>query len=170
MYYQASNSQTDSDLHAHCVSTIHENIEIPFGPSDHEQNRESFVPLNTHIHQHNHKQSAYIDSQCTVTEPHISIQSSSYNESDDIESNSHFEQTYSQTVDTSVHSINTNSFLTFNPDNPHTSTSQSPPIGHESHENGERGQTDDHNRDVDDVENDEPSETCKEVGNISGDG
>lgn len=104
--------------------------------------------------------------QHTIAEPHISIRSSSNDEFNVIESNSNFHQTCNEVGDTSNHSINTNSFLTFNHDNSHANTSKSPLIGNEMPEIGE------HEEDRDSYQNesydgdDETTDACEEVGNF----
>lgn len=172
-YYETSNIQTETELHDCFVDAIVENVEYLVPSQDHEQNHETFHIPNDN-HQHNHKQNANVDSLYTITEPHISIQSSSKNESDDNKSNSNFHQNITHVGDTSIHSINLNSFLTFNHDNSYANTSASPSIGNDTNdENGERDRnscpSENHNRDVEDV-NDESSDTCEEVGNINGGG
>lgn len=112
--------------------------------------------------------------QHTIVEPHISIQSSS---NDDFNANSNFHQTCNQAADTSNHSININSFQTFNHDNTHANASEPPSIGKEMHNDGEpdRDSYQNHTYDDGDVENvddvnDETSDTYEEVGNYYGDG
>lgn len=108
--------------------------------------------------------------QYTIAEPHISIRSSFSNDKfNDIESNSNFHQTCDQVGDTSNHSININSFLTFDHDNSHANTSESPSIGNEmlnyAEQDRDSNQNENYDGDVEDV-NDETIDNCEEVGNF----
>lgn len=163
--------QTESELHE-CTDTVVENIEHIVSSS--EQNHESFhIPHSNDSddHHHNHTENANADLYYTIEEPHISIRSSFSNDKfNDIESN--FHQSCNQVGDPSNHSININSFLTFNHDDSHANTSESPTIGNEMLNYGEDRdsyQNENYDGDVEDV-NDEATDICEEVGNFCGGG
>lgn len=107
--------------------------------------------------------------QHTIDALHISIRSSFIEESNVVESNANFHQTCNDIGDTSSHSINENSFLTDTHDNTQASTlvtslnngSEILDIGeHES----ESCQNDNYDGDIEDVNEDETTDNCEEVG------
>ncbi|KAJ6643247.1 Glycogenin-1, partial [Pseudolycoriella hygida] len=135
-YYETNIIHTDSQPHDCNIDANVVQIDDTVPCSNYHQNHESSHASHNIVghcddHQQNHKENANVDIQRTITaEPHISIRSSSVNEFNEIDSNPNLHQdSYNHVEDTSNHSININSFQTFNHDYSQANTSESPSIG-----------------------------------------
>ncbi len=174
-YYQTNNIQTEScnsdDFYADAITL--DNVEHLVSCS--EQYHESFpIPHTTREdHQCSHTENANVNLQHTIiAEPHhISIRSNNSNDtSNDIGSISHNQQTSNELVDTSNHRINKNSIHTMSHDHSQANTSEFPSIGNAMIEIDEQelmgsDQNENYDGDIEDINDDETTNNCEEVGN-----